>query len=146
MLKGHQKPGKAFGEVADSAGHIDESHEQHAEAAGYVSHVLVGTSLGKHYEPDAYDESQRCQIIRLEEVQDTVFGGFQVHKSDDLSRYGGSDVGAEHDAYRLPEREESGAYEYPAQAANLSNDINAEDLANLVDTFAAPTPIRLPLR
>lgn len=33
-------------------------------------------------------------------------------------------------------------YEYPAQAANLSNDINAEDLANLTDTFTAPTPIR----
>lgn len=34
-------------------------------------------------------------------------------------------------------------YAYPAEAANLSNDINADDLANLVDTFAKEdSPVR----
>lgn len=33
-------------------------------------------------------------------------------------------------------------YAYPAQAANLCNDIEPEDVANLVDTLAGPTKVR----
>ena len=54
-------------------------------------------------------KGERGEVVSLEKVQRTVHTGSYVHKPDDLSGNSCSYVGAENDAYRLMECQESGS-------------------------------------